>query len=256
VLLHPDYQYDPAAVPLLIAPILAGDADMTFGSRFAGLGDPLGGGMPLYRYAGNRISTTVENLILGSRFTEMHSGMRAYTRRCLLSMPFLGYSDAFAFDAQFLVDAVTLGMRVVEVPIPTRYTEESSSIGVGRSFRYVGSGLRYCVRQTMRRGRRGRRSPVARARTASATAIPEIVDEPATRAALSQLARSYVADVEATIATDLDAETLTSLARDGLLGLAIRRGSDVGGHLRAHGVTVIGAELGPGNTELVVARKL
>ncbi|HZN13842.1 MAG TPA: glycosyltransferase family 2 protein [Acidimicrobiales bacterium] len=161
VLLHPDYQYDPAAVPLLTASILAGDADMTFGSRFAGLGDPMGGGMPLYRYLGNRLSTTVENLVLGSRFTEMHSGMRAYTRRCLLSLPFLSYSDNFAFDAQFLVDAVTLGLRVVEVPIPTRYTEESSSIGVGRSFRYVGSGLRYCVEQTARRGRRGRKSPVA-----------------------------------------------------------------------------------------------
>ncbi len=75
VLLHPDYQYDPKAVPLLIAPILAGDADMTFGSRFAGLGDPMGGGMPLYRYLGNRFTTTVENLLLGARFTDMHSGL-------------------------------------------------------------------------------------------------------------------------------------------------------------------------------------
>ncbi len=172
VLLHPDYQYDPAAVPLLTAPILAGDADMTFGSRFAGLGDPLGGGMPVYRYLGNRISTTVENLILGSRFTEMHSGMRAYTRQCLLSLPFLGYSDDFAFDSQFLIDAVTLGLRVVEVPIPTRYTEESSSIGVGRSFRYVAASVLYCARRTIARGRRGRRSPVvgaAQAKPASAT---------------------------------------------------------------------------------------
>jgi glycosyltransferase involved in cell wall biosynthesis len=63
VLLHPDYQYEPKAVPLLIAPIVAGDADMTFGSRFAGLGDPIGGGMPLYRYVGNRLTTIAENVI-------------------------------------------------------------------------------------------------------------------------------------------------------------------------------------------------
>src|SRR5437867_7260880 len=103
VMLHPDYQYDPKAVPLLIAPILAGDADMTFGSRFAGLGDPVRGGMPRYRYFGNRLTTTLENFMLGSRFTDMHSGMRAYTRECLLSIPFRRYSDDFVFDSQFLV---------------------------------------------------------------------------------------------------------------------------------------------------------
>ena len=161
VLLHPDYQYEPKAVPLLIAPILAGDADMTFGSRFAGLGDPMGGGMPLYRFVGNRVTTVLENLMLGSRFTEMHSGLRAYTRRCLLSLPYLRYSDDFVFDSQLLVDAVTSGQRVVEVPIPTRYTKESSSIAIGRSLRYIGGSLRYCARSAAVRGRRGRRSPVA-----------------------------------------------------------------------------------------------
>jgi 2-polyprenyl-3-methyl-5-hydroxy-6-metoxy-1,4-benzoquinol methylase len=160
VMLHPDYQYDPKAVPLLIAPILAGDADMTFGSRFAGLGDPMGGGMPLYRYLGNRITTTVENVLLGARFTDMHSGLRAYTRRCLLSMPFHSYSDDFMFDSQFIIDAVTNGQRVVEVPIPTRYTKESSSIPIGRSLRYVQHGVSYAAKQSVRRGRRGRRSPV------------------------------------------------------------------------------------------------
>jgi len=163
VLLHPDYQYDPAAVPLLIAPILSGDADMTFGSRFAGLGDPLAGGMPLYRYVGNRVTTLAENLLLGSRFTELHSGMRAYSRRCLLRLPFLGYSDDFAFDSQLLADAVTAGLRVVEVPIPTRYTLESSSISVRRSLRYVASSLGTCAQVAATRGRRGRRWPVAAA---------------------------------------------------------------------------------------------
>ena len=118
VLLHPDYQYEPKAVPLLIAPILAGDADMTFGSRFAGMGDPLGGGMPRYRYLGNRVTTSAQNLMLGTRFTDMHSGMRAYTRACLESLPFRHYSEGFAFDAELLVDAVTSGQRVVDGPSP------------------------------------------------------------------------------------------------------------------------------------------
>jgi 2-polyprenyl-3-methyl-5-hydroxy-6-metoxy-1,4-benzoquinol methylase len=160
VMLHPDYQYDPKALPLLIAPILAGDADMTFGSRFAGLGDPLSGGMPRYRFIGNRITTHLENLMLGSRFTDMHSGLRAYTRRCLESLPFLGYSEGFVFDTQLLVDAVTGGQRVVEVPIPTRYTKESSSISIVRSLRYVLSSLVYTARRCAIRGRRGGRNPV------------------------------------------------------------------------------------------------
>jgi 2-polyprenyl-3-methyl-5-hydroxy-6-metoxy-1,4-benzoquinol methylase len=172
VMVHPDYQYDPAAVPLLTAPILAGDADMTFGSRFAGLGDPRGGGMPMYRYLGNRVSTTVENLLLGSRFTETHSGLRAYTRECLLSLPFLRYSDDFAFDSQLLIDAVTSGQRVVEVPIPTRYTEESSSISVLRSVRYVAESVQYCSAAVARRGRRGRRSPVVPPHRAEPVSVP------------------------------------------------------------------------------------
>jgi len=160
VMLHPDYQYDPTAVPLLIAPLLAGRADMTFGSRFAGLSDPRGGGMPMYRYVGNRTTTTLENLMLGSRFTELHSGLRAYTRRCLLELPILRYTNDFAFDSQLLVDAVTSGQRVVEVPIPTRYSDESSSISVVRSLRYIGETLAYCARRSAARGRRGRRWPV------------------------------------------------------------------------------------------------
>jgi 2-polyprenyl-3-methyl-5-hydroxy-6-metoxy-1,4-benzoquinol methylase len=160
VLLHPDYQYDPKAVPLLIAPILAGDADVTFGSRFAGVSDPRAGGMPVYRFIGNRVTTTLENIMLGARFTDMHSGLRAYTRDALLKLPFLRYSDDFVFDSQMLVDAVTSGLRVVEVPIPTRYTKESSSINVGRSLRYILSSLAYCARRSLARGRRGRRSPV------------------------------------------------------------------------------------------------
>jgi 2-polyprenyl-3-methyl-5-hydroxy-6-metoxy-1,4-benzoquinol methylase len=98
--------------------------------------------------------------MLGARFTDMHSGLRAYTRKTLLSLPFLLYSNDFLFDTEFLVDAVTTGQRVVEVPIPTRYTKESSSISIMRSLRYVGGSLAYTAGQSVRRGRRGRRSPV------------------------------------------------------------------------------------------------
>jgi 2-polyprenyl-3-methyl-5-hydroxy-6-metoxy-1,4-benzoquinol methylase len=108
------------------------------------------------------VTTTLENFMLGSRFTEMHSGLRAYTRECLLSLPFHRYSDDFSFDSQLLVDAVTRGHRVVEVPIPTRYGDESSSISVLRSLKYVAHSLAYCARQSAARGRRGQRSPLIR----------------------------------------------------------------------------------------------
>ena len=154
VMLHPDYQYDPRAVPLLIAPLLSGDADMTFGSRFAGLSDPIAGGMPLYRYVGNRMTTVVQNLLLGTRFTELHSGMRAYTASFLRSVPFLGFADSFEFDSEMLAAAISGGHRVVEVPIPTRYTEDSSSIAVGASMRYVAHAVRTAARTRLHKGGR------------------------------------------------------------------------------------------------------
>jgi glycosyltransferase involved in cell wall biosynthesis len=158
VLLHPDYQYDPSAVPALIAPIVAGVADFTFGSRFACAGDPKAGGMPLYRYWGNRFSTVAENLLLGTHFTEMHSGMKAYSRRFLESVPFESYSDDFVFDTEILVAAVLGGFRIQEVAIPTRYTRESSSINVGRSLEYIGRSIGVCWRASATRRRQRRRA--------------------------------------------------------------------------------------------------
>jgi Glycosyl transferase family 2 len=214
VLLHPDYQYEPKAVPLLIAPILAGDADMTFGSRFAGLGDPIGGGMPIYRYVGNRLTTIAENLMLGSRFTELHSGLRAYTRRCLLSLPFLRYSDDFLFDSQLLIDAVTSGRRVVEVPIPTRYTKESSSIAIDRSLAYIGGTLAYCARLAAERGRRGRRSPVVAppvGKLAQRRAPGEVT--PAAAAAIVEVAGGYFAPGDRLLALGAGKELVSGLAQ-------------------------------------------
>jgi glycosyltransferase involved in cell wall biosynthesis len=163
VLLHPDYQYEPSAVPALIAPIVAGVADFTFGSRFACTGNPRAGGMPLYRYWGNRFSTVVENLLLGSHFTEMHSGMKAYSRKFLESVPFDSYSDDFIFDTQILVAAVVGGFRIQEVAIPTRYTRESSSINVRRSLEYIGRSIEVCLRASGTRRRQRRRETSVRA---------------------------------------------------------------------------------------------
>lgn len=152
VLLHPDYQYDPRAVPSLIAPIIAGEADMTFGSRFAGRADPRVGGMPTYRYYGNRITTWLENRLLGTHFTETHSGMRAYSRAVLTQVPIESFSDDFVFDTQMLVAVRQSGFRIAEVPIPTRYTRESSSIGIRRSLVYVTQSIRECWRFRQSRG--------------------------------------------------------------------------------------------------------
>ncbi|MDQ3941415.1 MAG: glycosyltransferase family 2 protein [Actinomycetota bacterium] len=160
VLLHGDYQYDPGWLPLIVAPLQTGHADMSFGSRFAGLGDPRGGGMPSYRYYGNRITTGIENFLLGARFSDMHSGMRAFNRRCLLTVPFLSYSDAWVFDTQTTVDAVTSGLRVVEMPVPTRYDQDSSSLNIAGALRYVRSSLSVVLQTSLARGRRGRRWPV------------------------------------------------------------------------------------------------
>jgi glycosyltransferase involved in cell wall biosynthesis len=141
VLLHPDYQYDPKTLSDLVEPLLAGRADFTFGSRFANGADPRRGGMPLYRYVGNRLTTAIENRVLGTHFAELHSGLKAYTRGFLESLDYHAYSDDFVFDSQMLIEAVLSGARIEEVPIPTRYTEESSSISIMRSLRYIGLTL-------------------------------------------------------------------------------------------------------------------
>lgn len=137
VLLHPDYQYDPKTLVALVEPLLAGRADFTFGSRFANGADPRVGGMPLYRYFGNRLTTAIENRVLGTHFAELHSGLKAYTRQFLEGIDYHSYSDDFVFDSQMIIEAVLRGARIEEVPTPTRYTTESSSISVSRSLRYI-----------------------------------------------------------------------------------------------------------------------
>jgi glycosyltransferase involved in cell wall biosynthesis len=135
VMLHPDYQYDSERVPDLIAPILQGQADMVFGSRFLS-GDTLAGGMPIWKYVSNRFLTLVENLVLGLRLSEAHTGFRAYRRELLETIPFLLNSDNFVFDTQVIAQAVAFGFRLGEIAVPTRYFEEASSVDFRQSVIY------------------------------------------------------------------------------------------------------------------------
>lgn len=135
VMLHPDYQYDPTLLPALLAPIEAGESDVVLGSRFL-YGDVLEQGMPWWKYLGNRLLTRIENLVLGLKLSEYHTGYRAYSRRVLEAIPFLLNSDRFVFDQEILVQAVHIGFRIREIPVPTRYFPEASSAGFMASVVY------------------------------------------------------------------------------------------------------------------------
>lgn len=135
VMLHPDYQYDSTLVPALIAPIQRGEADMMLGSRFLG-GQVRAGGMPLYKIIANRFLTLCENLVLGLRLSEAHTGFRAYRREMLETIPFLLNSDDFVFDSEVIAQAVAFGFRIGEIGVPTRYFEEASSVNFRRSVVY------------------------------------------------------------------------------------------------------------------------
>jgi glycosyltransferase involved in cell wall biosynthesis len=128
VMLHPDYQYDSKLVPELIRPIQERRADLVLGSRIQG-GGTLAGGMPAYKYVSNRFLTLVENLAFRKGLSEYHTGFRAYSRRFLETIPFLLNSDRFVFDSQILAQAVAFGFEITEIPVPTRYFSEASSVG-------------------------------------------------------------------------------------------------------------------------------
>jgi len=157
VMLHPDYQYDATRIPALIAPILAGEADLMLGSRF--LGDPLAGGMPRWKYVSNRFLTILENLAFGLRLSEYHTGLRAYSRRLLTTIPYRLNSDDFVFDQELVAQVVAAGgLRIGEIAVPTRYFDEASSVGFRRSVVYGLSTLRVIARFLLHRTR-VRRSP-------------------------------------------------------------------------------------------------
>lgn len=128
VMLHPDGQYEPTLIPKLVEPILEGRADLVLGSRLAEPGMALAGGMPRYKYTANRILTTIENRILSTRLSELHTGYRAFSRRVLLTVPFLRNSLDFSFDSEILMQAAHFGFRIAEVPARSRYFEDASTI--------------------------------------------------------------------------------------------------------------------------------
>jgi glycosyltransferase involved in cell wall biosynthesis len=136
VMLHPDGQYDPAIIPEMIRPIREGRADMVLGSRMMVKGGAKRGGMPLWKRIANRFLTTLENLAMGRRFTECHTGYRAYSRRFLETVPFLRNSNGFVFDTEVIFQAVHFGLPVVEVPVASRYFEDASSVGFSQGVVY------------------------------------------------------------------------------------------------------------------------
>jgi glycosyltransferase involved in cell wall biosynthesis len=135
VMIHPDYQYSPRLVTALAAMVAYGEYDVALGSRVL-CGGARAGGMPLYKYVSNRALTAFENVLVGARLSEYHTGLRAYARRVLETLPLAVNSDDFVFDNQVLAQAIFFGLRIGEISCPTRYFPEASSIGFARSVRY------------------------------------------------------------------------------------------------------------------------
>jgi glycosyltransferase involved in cell wall biosynthesis len=136
VMLHPDGQYDPQIIPDVAIALKEGDADMILASRFLKEGGPLRGGMPLYKYVANRFLSALENVILGQHLSEFHTGYRAYSRKLLQTVPFMRNSNDFVFDTEMIVQAIHFGFKIAEVPVATKYTTKTSSVGFKGSLAY------------------------------------------------------------------------------------------------------------------------
>lgn len=135
VMLHPDYQYTPLLLEAMIYPIARGVFPVMLGSRILGKG-ALKGGMPFYKYLANRLLTFSQNVLMGQKLAEYHTGYRAYTREILELIPFQKNSDDFVFDNEMLAQICFAGYEVGEVTCPTKYFKEASSINFSRSVRY------------------------------------------------------------------------------------------------------------------------
>lgn len=136
VMLHPDYQYDGRVIDAMVTFLRLGICDVVLGSRIRTRREALAGGMPWWKYLANRLLTFGENVCLGQNIGDAHTGMRAYTREVLETVPFEDNSDNFVFDSQFIAQCVHFGFRIGDVPVPTRYFSEASSIDFSRSMRY------------------------------------------------------------------------------------------------------------------------
>jgi glycosyltransferase involved in cell wall biosynthesis len=135
IMVHPDYQYTPLLVTAMASMVAYGIYDVVLGSRIIG-GQALRGGMPLYKYVFNRFLTAIENLFLGIKVSEYHTGYRAFSRQVLIKLPLLENSDDFVFDNQMLAQCAYFGFKIGEVSCPTKYFPEASSINFRRSVKY------------------------------------------------------------------------------------------------------------------------
>ena len=144
VMVHPDYQYDPRLVTAMAGMIASGVYDVVIGSRIL-CGGALKGGMPRWKYVANRLLTAFENVLLGAKLSEYHSGYRAYSKTLLDTLPWQGNSDDFVFDNEILAQTILARFRIGEVSVPTRYFPEASSIdfpgAVHYGFGVVGTAL-------------------------------------------------------------------------------------------------------------------
>ncbi|MBL7141533.1 glycosyltransferase family 2 protein [Patescibacteria group bacterium] len=136
IMVHPDHQYDPTYIPQIVLPIIRGRSDAVFGSRMMVKGWALEGGMPFWKYLANILLTKIENLVLGLKLTEYHSGFRAYSRQILKIVPFKLNSNDFVFDTEIIIQLKIHGFKIREIPITTRYFKEASMIGFKRSIQY------------------------------------------------------------------------------------------------------------------------
>jgi glycosyltransferase involved in cell wall biosynthesis len=135
IMVHPDYQYTPRLIPAMASLITSGLYPCVLGSRILG-GRALKGGMPIWRYVANRFLTFVENLLVGAKLSEYHTGYRAFARELLERLPLDADSDDFVFDNQMLLQVLWADGTVAEISCPTQYHPEASSINLGRSIRY------------------------------------------------------------------------------------------------------------------------
>jgi glycosyltransferase involved in cell wall biosynthesis len=135
VMLHPDYQYTPKLIPAMVFLLLSGEYDVVLGSRILG-GKAIQGGMPIYKYINNRLLTLIQNIMMGEKLSEYHTGYRAFTRKVLETISLEDNSNDFVFDNQMLSQILYAGFRVGEITCPAKYFPEASSINFIRSMKY------------------------------------------------------------------------------------------------------------------------
>jgi glycosyltransferase involved in cell wall biosynthesis len=152
VMIHPDYQYSPRLATAMASMIASGHYDVVLGSRILG-GRARAGGMPLYKYVANRVLTLVENCMLGAKLSEYHTGLRAFSRNVLETLPLEKNSDDFVFDNEMIVQSIYFNFKIGEISCPTKYFPEASSINFRRSVQYGRGVIATAIKYVLQRRR-------------------------------------------------------------------------------------------------------